>query len=373
MQHNCSSIKCLAPWHSLQVRFNGDIAPDCVYVGNYGNILETPLPEILKSDAVSQLKTSIQQDVLPVQCVQCTRKEGTIGHSRRKFFNNVLTPLVHNSKCNYHQSSYDIRFLEINMSNVCNLKCRMCSGVNSTAWIKDDIALSKHSCLSRPVEHNNFGYQNISLTVVDKLFEFPELFKNLQYLNIKGGEPYLEPANKKILEKLINLNLAKNITLDISTNGTVIDHEFDELALQFKETKWHISLEGTGKLYEYIRGGDNFSFEQFENNLQNFNKFSRVIFAGTIMTYNICHLANIESWYEGIKQLNYELFLNNVVTTPAYLNPAILPESILKDTPISHKENTKELKNFILYTQELDKLRNTSIHQVCPELSSLFS
>ena len=36
-------IKCLAPWHSILVRFNGDIVPDGVYRKRYGNVLESPL------------------------------------------------------------------------------------------------------------------------------------------------------------------------------------------------------------------------------------------------------------------------------------------------------------------------------------------
>ena len=35
-------IKCLAPWHSILVRFNGDIVPDGVYRKRYGNVLESP-------------------------------------------------------------------------------------------------------------------------------------------------------------------------------------------------------------------------------------------------------------------------------------------------------------------------------------------
>jgi MoaA/NifB/PqqE/SkfB family radical SAM enzyme len=361
-------MKCYAPWHALSIRFNGDVVPDCVYTGRHGNLLKEDLPTILRNPGLIHTQRTIASGQFPSNCLQCTAKESANGHSRRKFFEQVLNPML-KPESNLRN---DIYFLEFNMSNLCNLKCRMCSGVNSTAWIKEDLKLDKMG-VQRPIHEPDFGYRNLSPDIVDRLFEYPEYFKNLQYVNIKGGEPYMEPANKQIMQKLIELNLAKNITLDISTNGTVVDLEFDELAHQFKETKWHISIEGTGKLYEYIRGGDNFPFEQLVDNLQQLDKMDRLIFAGTIMTYNVCHVKDIVDWFYNIKKPHYELYVNNVVTTPAYLNPQILPERILDGTGYRHKDSPIQLEQFVDFTRKVDELRGTDILDVCPELSSLFS
>lgn len=360
---------CYAPWHALSIRFNGDVVPDCVYTGRHGNLLRESLPEIFSNVGLQKTKDSILNGILPLECQQCTKKEKVAGHSRRIFFEKELNPLIKS----FDPNKTDIVFLEFNMSNKCNLKCRMCSGVNSTAWIKEDIKLSNNPCFKRPTDHPDFGYHNLSEKIVDRLFEYPEYFKNLQYVNIKGGEPYMEPANKKIMEYLIKFDLAKNITLDISTNGTIIDKEFDELALQFKNTKWHVSFEGTGKLYEYIRGDNTFSFKAFQTNLKEFKKFHNVILAGTVMTYNVCHLKEIKEWFDGIKEDNFNLVLNNVVVTPEYLNPCLLPDSILKNTGYKHNPDLAyQLKSFIEFTKELDKIRKTNVLDVCPELRNLF-
>jgi MoaA/NifB/PqqE/SkfB family radical SAM enzyme len=361
-------MKCLAPWHALSIRFNGDVVPDCVYIGRHGNLLKQSLPEVFDHIGLQVTRDIIISGDLPRNCIQCIEKEKVNGHSRRIFFEQVLNPIVKEESKNKN----DIYFLEFNMSNLCNLKCRMCSGINSTSWVKEDLKLASMG-IKRPITDKEFGYRTVPIEIIDRLFEYPEYFKNLQYVNIKGGEPYMEPANKKIMEYLIKLDLAKNITLDISTNGTIVDTEFDELALQFKETKWHISIEGTGKLYEYIRGGDNFPFEQLVENLEHFNKMDRVIFAGTVMTYNVCHLKEIQQWFNSIKKENYELYLNNVVTTPAYLNPTILPQEILEGTGYNQVNNDTQLAGFIDYTKKLDSIRNTNILDVCPELHSLFS
>ena len=376
--------KCLAPWHSILVRFNGDIVPDGLYFNRYGNIFKQNLQEILTGTVAQATKESILQGELPPECVQCSRKEAVTGHSRRIFFDHTIGPMLTGTDYNYTKEFHDIRMIEFNMSNICNLKCRMCNGISSSAWVKDEYKLAELNPLyERPVNHPEFGYRNVSMDVVDRLFEFPEYFKNFEYLCIKGGEPYMEPANKKIMQKLIDLNLAKRTVLDICTNGTMVDKEFDELAMQFKETKWTISIEGTGKLYEYIRGGSNHTFEQLESNLQNFNKFDRVIFANTIMTYNIAHIHELQSWYDTIKLPNYEIYHLNIVATPQYLNPSLLPQDILdyaksvnnmNHLNYVHNTSLEYLQSvFVNFTRDLDKIRNTDVLDVCPELGKLFN
>lgn len=360
-------MKCIAPWKALSIRFNGDIVPDCVYTGRHGNIYRNTMSEIFQNVDLLKTQKLLLDNKFPNECIQCYKKEEINNHSRRIFFNQILSHVPKTEEI-------DVRFLEFNISNKCNLQCLMCSGVNSTSWVKLDHKLNNLNLdFQRPVNHPDFGYRIIEDNIVDKIFEESKYFKNLEYVNIKGGEPYMESRNIDLLKKLINLNLNRQITLDISTNGSIENLEFEELALQFK-TKWHISIEGTGKLYEYIRGGNKYSWEQFDHNLNRFDKFDRVIISGTVMTYNVCHLDEIKIWFEKKKKQNYELYLNNVVTSPPYLDPTILPNFILADTGFVNDINkNNHLKTFIEYTKEIDNHRGTDILTVCPELHSIFS
>lgn len=376
-------MKCFAPWHSILVRFNGDIVPDGVYTNRYGNLLTHDLKTVLNSSISHGTKQAILNNTLPPECQQCVKKEKVIGHSRRIFFKDTLNPLIANESYDYSLDFFDIRFLEFNMSNVCNLKCRMCSGVSSTAWVKEDLKLaSMNSAYDRPINHPEFGYQNVSETIIDRLFEYPEYFKNLSYVSIKGGEPYMDPANKTMMRRLIEMNLNQNITLDVTTNGTIVDEEFHTLARQFNHTKWTVSLEAVGKLYEYIRGGKNFTFEELTENIKVFEQFDRVIIAVTVMTYNICHLKEIKEWYDSVKKDNYSIYFNNVVATPSYLNPSLLPQSILDvarehnniDINYSHDSELRHLlPTFVSFTKDLDTLRETDVLAVCPEFKQLFT
>ena len=336
-------MKCLAPWKALSIRFNGDVVPDCVYTGRHGNIHQQSLTEILRHPGLIQLQDKISNEVLPKECNQCSLKESASGHSRRIFFDQILHHVPRNR-------DIDIRFLEFNISNKCNLQCVMCSGVNSTAWVKLDQKLdSIDKSFQRPLSHPDFGYRNVGTDIVDKLFAEPVYFKNLEYVNIKGGEPYMEQDNIKLLKKLLDLGLEKQVTLDISTNATVENTEFEDLALRFK-TKWHVSIEGTGRLYEYIRGGDKYTWEKFNDSVHRFSKFDSVIFAGTVMTYNVRHIKECFDWFETIKKPNYSMFFSNIVVTPPYLNPALLPNEILEGTDFCHNESLNDqLPIFVNY------------------------
>ena len=373
-------MKCFAPWHSILVRFNGDIVPDGVYLKRYGNVLQTPLNDLLNSFTASYTRDSIRSGVLPPECEQCALKEASVGHSRRKFFEDILNPMLIGKDYDYSKNFTDIYFLEFNMSNICNLKCRMCDGINSSAWVKDDLKLAQNgNPYFRRTDDPEFGYTNKSEQIIEKLFEDPTPFMNLRYLSIKGGEPYMEPANKKILQKFIDLGVAKNVTLDWTTNGTIVDKEIQELARHYGETKWTVSLEGTGKLYEYIRGGNNFTFEQLNENLKQYD-FDRIIIAVTVMAYNISHLDKIHWWFEENKQDNWEIYFNNVVAKPPYLNPRILPNEILDKIDfrfpnINYTQDDylgKHIDVFVNYTKDLDKIRNTNVLDYCPELRPLF-
>jgi len=373
-------MKCYAPWHSILVRFNGDIVPDGVYTKRYGNVLESSLNDVLNSITASYTKDSIRSGVLPPECEQCALKEASVGHSRRLFFRDILNPMLEGNQNDYSKNFHDIMFLEFNMSNICNLKCRMCDGINSSAWVKDELKLAEDgNILQRRINDPEFGYTNKSEQIIERLFEDPTPFMNLRYLSIKGGEPYMEPANKTILKKFIELGIAKNVTLDWTTNGTIVDEEVHELARQYGHTKWTVSIEGTDGLYEYIRGGKNFTFAQLNENLKHYD-FDRIIIAVTVMAYNIAHLDKIQAWYEGAKQYNWDIYFNNVVAAPPYLNPRVLPNEILESIEYklpninyTQKENSElYLKGLVYFTQRLDKIRNTNVLDYCPELASLF-
>ena len=95
------------------------------------------------------------------------------------------------------------------------------------------------------------------------------------------------------MEQFIKWGIAKDVILDINTNGTIFNDRLYKIAKNFKMVKLHISIEGTGELYQYIRGGDNFTINQLEDNIKNFNMLANtmIIYTVTVQAYNIFDIA----------------------------------------------------------------------------------
>lgn len=402
---------CIAPWHSLTIQWDGKVCADAISKVPYGNLYDNTLSEMWQSPVAVRLRNAWSKGYPdPKVCGSCIKKESTIGNSRRQYFYRNISPKLLETATYNPNADPDIWYLEINSSNKCNLKCRMCGGEISSSWVKEEKQLNATMPDWMPLRKEG-KYRRVEFDAVKNILEKKEYFQNLEFLKLTGGEPLMEEQNYQIMEQFIEWGIAKNIVLDINTNGTVINDRLFDIAKNFKKVKFHISIEGTGKLYQYIRGGDNFTIQQLESNIKQFSKLENtlIIYTVTIQVYNIFDIVNIWNWYKKIRTPDDEIFFTNAVVFPRYLNIHILPKTIkqqacqmMKDADLpagnfllpgdssrqgdpgfkkliknlqaenNTTEKKKHLREFIYFTNSLDKIRNTSIKEVVPQLKSLF-
>ncbi|MBY0384026.1 twitch domain-containing radical SAM protein [bacterium] len=399
---------CLAPWIALAVKPNGDVAPDGQYSLTYGNIKTQSLEEILNSDSFRKLRSDFSNNKFGPGCTNCENKEKTLGHSRRIFFEHTLRRFNLELPQN-NDSEINIQYLDLNLSNKCNLKCRMCNSISSTSWFVEDRELFKKfgPHLHRPEKPQS---SKVEIEHIVRLFQNRNLFKNLSSVALRGGEPLLEIENIKVLEKLVEWDLAKQVTLDISTNGTVVSSEMIKLMSYFKQIDLYVSVDGAGELYKYIRGGDKFSIQDLEKNLLVFREIPQLtpMFTVAVSIYNILKLDELWDWFETIYKVGDEFTFSNAVVRPAYLNFQILPNDLkkrallklensrilegphhsgrrllgdsgkqlirssLQQEIFTPEQKIKLIKNFCEFNQELDRWRGTHLLEVVPELAPLF-
>ncbi len=319
-------VKCIAPWRALCIKADGNVVPDIQYRESFGNINQQNLIEILSHPRLKSLRTALKNQEFPSACINCQKKEASGGRSRRTFFFDVLEEHLPQSGYEIEEIP-DIHFLELNTSNVCNLKCRMCSGLISSGWIKDEISIAEANLsLARP----RYGVFQIGQKGIDQIFSTPEIFRNLQFLAIRGGEPLYEETNLYLFEKLNELGLTSQIHLDISTNGTLMSEKILKALDRFKKVELYLSLEGIGPAYQFIRGGKNFSIQTLEKNIKLFQEIKNVnlIFTFTTMVYNLGELNGFWKWYESVRRKGDEVSLSNIVANPDYLNFHILSDEL---------------------------------------------
>ena len=102
------------------------------------------------------------------------------------------------------------------------------------------------------------------------------MFRFLERIDFKGGEPMMQEGMYDFLEYLVSWGYASNITIAYTTNGTKTPERLKELWPKFKKVKLVISVEATGKLYEYIRGGDVQSIDSLKDNIHWFDQFNNL-------------------------------------------------------------------------------------------------
>jgi len=331
---------CKAPWNSLVVHMDGSLLPDPVYKNSNPT---KNLDEYWKQ--TEGLRKSLLDGKFHNNCISCKTKEDKVGWSRRKFLNQSFGHIE------FHDVM-DIRMLEIDMSNICNLKCKMCSGSYSTSWIPTEKIFEKFNWKDYrgfPRQYEDKGNvfkknANNLETVKDIINKCP----NIEFIAIKGGEPFAEPANIELLNYIIKNINTQNVILDIHTNGTIYNEKFINLFQCFKKVNLSISLEALDHvLYQYIRGGQNFTIEHVLDNIKKFKKVFNIYLSITTlwMAYNIFEPVKIFKYFE---EQGIDSYFKNIVAFPKYLSYSVLPKEhlekahdlIIKNIPVN-KRSTK--------------------------------
>lgn len=396
---------CLAPWHALTIKWGGNVIPDIIYKGKMGNINKNSLKEILDGPESSALREAHRNRQMPATCIGCQKKEKS-GRSRRMYFWDKLDWDVRTESEHLTASTpHDIRYLDFTLSNKCNLACIHCNPFVSTAWKKDGKALNKEA--PEYWTETPTGFHGAELSFMDNLFANPEYFRNLQWVALRGGEPLYDERCKAVLQWFIDEGLAENIMLDISTNATVFDNDFQEIFKHFKHIELLISIEAVDELYSIVRGGPN-TWAELQENIEKFYDYENieVVFAVTVMMTNIFELDKVWKWFRENHEHRASISMSNVVVDPAYLNIAYLPaelkalaldkiasipsESIwpagsyhaeeseyqtgIADirkgllTDVDEDTQQKQWKWFLQYTKDLDRLRGTNTLQYIKEM-----
>lgn len=382
---------CKVPWVSITLAGNGDIKPCCVYKSSGFSIHKGDTLDSVWKD-LDQLRNDFIAGDKPKNCEACWKREETLGTSRRTWYNDKITNWPDEYNLNPEMK---LRHIDLNFGNVCNLKCRMCGSWGSTTWFKEDQKLQELN------PYYDRQTENLIPTMIpaDYWADKKEMFKHLERIDFKGGEPMMQDGMYDFLEYLVEWGYAPNITIAYTTNGTKTPEKLKEIWPKFKKVKLVVSVEGTGKLYEYIRGGDVQSLEQLRENIHWFDQFENLngSFNSAIQIYNIFDLNNLLEWFRDTVNASRkwhtdpETFkFDCLVINPPYLDINIMPNKLKQRAiDIIEEKNYNSLNTikhalskssyderlwnlFINFTKDLDKIRNTNIRNVVPELREYF-
>jgi organic radical activating enzyme len=348
-------MKCLVPETGLTISPIGEIvlccAGDSVSIGHIKDIDD--INEFFNSETYNKIRQNFKEGNFPVQCEVCVHHHEAGRAARFVAYNR------------YSFSKPGLKFLEISTSNICNQMCVTCSGKYSSKWAPyEQYALDLG--MKWRNDNHKFHTKIYKMTDID-VEKVLKIIPNLEHLTIKGGEPFADPNNIKILQKVADTN--PKCKVQISTNFQLVTNKVIELLHRIDDVNIQASIDGTHELYDWIRGG------HFNKTVDNINKYHEyagriVIVFGTISIYNWMHIPElIEFWRDikGVPRIN----MGNIVTYPKYCSPLYLkPKHITEGLNKVHEYLDKNFvkRDYDFYTSDGLNVRGMiNIDSVKPE------
>lgn len=381
---------CKMPWHSICLSANGDIKPCCQFTnkGRPPNTEHETIMENWNSQRMQDLRQAFLDGERPADCNSCWEREEQVGHSRRLWFEDKFGKYITEPTTDLVVEQPQIVQADINLSNICNLKCRMCGSWASNMWFDEEVELA----------HKDKRYQkdrkpqSIRNTTVEDIRNLLPHLKDVKRIDFKGGEPMLAKHHDDFLQWMIDENMT-DVHLLYTTNGTVQNPRIIELLSQFKTVSLVFSIEGTGTRYSYIRGGK-YDIDQIEHNISKYNEIPDINlnFNVTLQNYNLLNLkelhATLFSWADKYSQVDATAAFTTICNKPDYLSPLNVPDK-LRDKALEQLSDIKDFNNlcnslqkrafdpdkwqtFIDFTRDLDLMRGDNILDHCPEFGEYF-
>jgi len=295
---------CMLPWIHLYSQSDGALNPCCTadYTIDMGNIKD---PEFFNNKQATNLRYEMLNGYIPKVCNRCFRDEDKNQVSRRQRENNrwgkYKEEVVSKTNDNGSLNEFTPRFLDIRYNNLCNLKCRTCSGMSSSRIAVEEDEL-----------FGNSYHKNLPKV---KQFEIVEqYFNNVDEVYFAGGEPLLMDEHYKTLDALIAVGKT-DIQLRYNTNFSILQYKDKNLIdywNQFKRVQLGISIDGVGDQLEYCRNG--VSWHKVESNLEALNECPHVLVKVTSVVSILSILSLIELQHKWISEnkIEPENFIMNV-------------------------------------------------------------
>jgi radical SAM protein with 4Fe4S-binding SPASM domain len=387
---------CVLPWIHLYVGTDGNVLPCCVADHQYpmGSINNQSINDIVNSSGFNQIRKNMLNGMRSKECRQCYALEDAGLNSARQIHNNRWAQKKLTTKSDGTLDQFVPVYLDIRVNNICNLKCRMCSGYFSSAIAQEEAKL-----------FNSRESVDTAMQSTQKILALEEITQYLPHaekIYFAGGEPLLAPEHYKILNALIDCN---NTDLEINYNTNFTTLTYKDISVldiwkKFTNVTVVASLDAQGSVAEYVRHGTDWRI--IESNLQSLlDQCPHVDFTvcSVVGLLNITSLIDLQKTWHANNVLHISKFSLTILLEPEHLNACVLPghhKSRLSkligdhmtwcrdhdavtlaeqwDEVLTHMLNTNlshMLPEFKRLTASMDQYRNESFVDVFPDYQDL--
>ena len=332
MKHDENKTFCIAPWHDIHIRTDGSFNGCCVMNGGPNNgqlqkdgktlrIQDEGIRGAINSDTSKELRQSMMKGEWHPECIRCEKEEKSGMTSMRLLYEDrwkdkftledatSITEIDGSLPDNHEPFFYDLQ-----LGNLCNLKCRICHPTVSSSWIPDYIKLTSETSIqegSISIKHIKGKQYELtpnpfSWAESDEFWEqMSERKSNISNLYLIGGEPMMIHRHFDFLKECVESGDAKHISLQYDTNLTNLPEKVMKYWTHFKETRIGFSIDGMGDELEYMRNP--IKWKQMLKNIDIIDKFGYdnnhmavdgpiVYDVVTVSIYNVLHVLDYIEW-----------------------------------------------------------------------------
>ena len=133
--------KCILPWISIETTPLGSTRPCCLFTDEIPeyNLKTHTLEDAFNSKFMRNLRRSFRRGERPDGCRNCWREEDAGKKSKRQY----MLEKFKNEDVDYSSNNgVELKFLDLKLGNICNLKCRICGSWSSSKWAKEELDYS---------------------------------------------------------------------------------------------------------------------------------------------------------------------------------------------------------------------------------------
>lgn len=296
-----------------------------------------------------ELRRALSHDERPERCSVCWHNEDAgIVSNRQQWARDNWDMYADAVTVNEDYSvSNKPQWLELKVSNFCNLKCIMCSTHSSYKRVQDLDIITKY----QPDGHETRLLRPEKL--FDSISDWNDIWDTVQVLQFTGGEPIINEEHYRLLAS-IPQHLRKNISLRYASNLSHIkfkQYDLVEIWSEFKSTNIKVSMDGVESVYNYIRqDGD---WDTVYSNMQQLSTIDNIDLAIgiTVQAHNIIHLPEFYDFWSK-DAIDLKFITANILQTPRYLSPAVW-QGDYRDLIIQRLRNARnrhpEMERFVTY------------------------
>lgn len=385
-----SKTFCSMAWDHQFIDPTGRVKPCCRFAEKFrpdeNNLNKKTLSEVFYGDWMNDVRDKMMQGEEVPGCIRCYQEEAAGKRSlRERYHDNKeldIDKLV-------DLDNPKIGWIELAISNDCNLACRMCDSRYAWKWFKEE----------KEIFGKTWNTVEKSKSDVANIYPF---INDLVHIKFTGGEPLMTKDQWVVVDKLLAERDCSEIFLNYSTNCTIMPKQswIDKWS-KFKKVEFALSFDSANKEEsEYIRWPA--KYETTESVTKRFLELKhthnfRIILRSTISLLNVWYMPESMQWWadndKGVQIMN-----PTHLTYPEILCVTVLPEHIKQrvtkrfEDYQKHTDNIKiangleYIKNFMnskddshllpqlkTYLEGTDSYRGQNFFESYPHFEDIFS